>query len=157
MLLPGRPHLIATIRSPRSSWVSRRFAPSGIWLSILRPSPAQPWHAWQFPFCRKSLMPSAMSDASGACARAAWASCNATSNTRAAPTGPRSERVKPRRIVHEDLLADSRIARPHRKEVEHQAVVDLEERRQLSRLASRARIRMRPVRPPEDALGVRRD
>src|SRR5258708_1510909 len=141
MLLPGRPHLIATIRSPRSSLVSRRFAPSGIWLSILRPSPAQPWHAWQFPFCRKSLMPSATSAAPGSCA----CTLDATSSpmTSATPASgltapPAQKRVKPRRIVHEDLLADARVGRPQRKLVQHQPVVDLEERRQLGRLASGA-------------------
>ena len=39
------------IRLSRSRAVSRRLGLSGIWLSALRPSAAQPWHAWQSPFC----------------------------------------------------------------------------------------------------------
>src|SRR5438552_1179023 len=69
----------------------------------------------------------------------------------------RSKRVKFRGIVHEDLLSNHGIGCPRRQQVQHEAVVDLEQRRQLGRLASGARIGMRPVRSPEDALGVRRD
>ena len=57
--------------------ISRRLAPSGIWLSILRPSPAQPWHAWQLPFWRNSRAPAAISAGSGACACAAEPNSNA--------------------------------------------------------------------------------
>src|SRR5438876_577449 len=67
MPLPGRPHLISTISASRSSADSRRLVPSGIWLSIWRPSPAQPWQAWQFPFCLNSRMPATMSAGSFAC------------------------------------------------------------------------------------------
>jgi len=49
-----------------------------------------------------------------------------------------SKRVQPGRIVHEDLLAGRRVGRPQRKLVQHQPVVNLEERRQLRRLAPRA-------------------
>jgi len=47
----------------------------------------------------------------------------------------RSKRVKLRRVVHQDLLADRRIRRPYRQQVQYIAVVDLEQRRQLARLA----------------------
>src|SRR5258706_14000273 len=70
MPVPGRPHLMIMIKFFRSSVVSRRLAPSGIWVSILRPSPAQPWQAWQLAFFRNSLPPSAISDGSAACAHA---------------------------------------------------------------------------------------
>src|SRR5262245_16237158 len=51
--------------------VVRRLAPSGICVSIFRPSPAHPWHVWQSAFDRKMRMPAAISagsGASGACA-----------------------------------------------------------------------------------------
>src|SRR5262245_54900525 len=68
MPVPGRPHLTVLTRASRSIGISRKFAPSGIWLSILRPSPAHPWQDWQLPFCRNSWRPAAMS--SGDCAYA---------------------------------------------------------------------------------------
>ena len=59
----------------------------------------------------------------------------------AAPSVPKSRRkkrrcslerlkpVKPRRVIHQNLFAHSRIRRPNRKQVQHAAVVDLIERR----------------------------
>src|SRR3954447_11600424 len=85
MPVPGRPHLIVCASRSRFSLVSRRFEPSGIWLSILRPSAAQPWHAWQSPFCRYKRMPSAISPASGACARASGTSRAASGATTPPP------------------------------------------------------------------------
>src|SRR3954453_9216534 len=68
---------MSRIKVSRSSTDSRRLAPSGIWLSSLRPSPAQPWHAWQLPFWRNSRAPAAISAGSGACACAAEPNSNA--------------------------------------------------------------------------------
>src|SRR5437899_5232109 len=68
MPVPGRPHLTVMTSACLSIGISRRLAPSGIWLSILRPSPAHPWQDWQLPFCRNSWRPAAMS--SGDCAYA---------------------------------------------------------------------------------------
>ena len=56
-----------------------------------------------------------------------------------------SEPVEPRRIVDQDLLADRRVRRPHRKLVEQAAVVDLEQRRHVGRLPAGRR------RPNSDA------
>ena len=77
MPVPGRPHLMSRISVSRSSTDSRRLAPSGIWLSSLRPSPAQPWQAWQLPFCRNNRAPAAISAGSGICAWAIGASSSA--------------------------------------------------------------------------------
>src|SRR5436305_2675765 len=82
MPVPGRPHLTVLIRASRSSGISRKFAPSGIWLSILRPSPAQPWQAWQLPFCRKSWRPAARSSAD--CAKATELAASAAATASAA-------------------------------------------------------------------------
>src|SRR5260370_42288855 len=62
------------------------WAPSGIWASILRPSPAQPWQAWQLAFCPNSLPPSVISDGSSASAHAT------EPETRANSTPARAER-----------------------------------------------------------------
>src|SRR5882762_3047202 len=80
MPVPGRPHLTVLMRTSRSSGISRRLAPSGIWLSILRPSPAQPWQAWQLPFCRKSWRPAVISSADCANATELAASAAATAS-----------------------------------------------------------------------------
>src|SRR6476659_3251239 len=63
---------MSRIKVSRSSTDSRRLAPSGIWLSSLRPSPAQP-----LPFWRNSRAPAAISAGSGACACAAEPNSNA--------------------------------------------------------------------------------
>src|SRR5258708_9303720 len=89
MPVPGRPHLMVMIRAARSRRVSRRLAPSGICVSILRPSPAQPWQDWQLPFCRNRRAPSAISLASGAwaarCTGAASSMSASAANVSAAP------------------------------------------------------------------------
>src|SRR5260221_13010305 len=100
-------------------------------------------------------MPSAMSDGSGTCACAVDAI--STPVTSRSLTAARSKLVQLRRIVDQDSLADPRVGRPRRQQVQYIAVVDPEERRQLARLAPGARIRMRPVRSPENALGGARD
>src|SRR3954471_4696814 len=70
-----------------------------------------------------------------------------------------SEPVELRRVVDQDLLAHIRIRRPYRKLVEQAAVVDLIERRDVGGFASldTARIRVRPVRTPDDAVRIRSD
>src|SRR5688572_5357253 len=86
------------------------------------------------------------------------------SDLRASPAlatvgGSRSKPVQASRIVHEDLLSDQRIGCPYRQLIQQTAVVDLMERRDVGWLAAwrRDRIRMRPVRAPDDAIGVRSD
>src|SRR5262245_29052603 len=120
MPLPGRPHLIARTIAARGSLVVRRFAPSGICVSILRPSPAHPWQAWQSPFCRKIRMPAATSSGAGAwacppCSTIA-AAANATARRAATRQAVRITRVAPftsslqrnpvRRIGPDDQVAD---------------------------------------------------
>jgi hypothetical protein len=65
----------------------RRLAPSGIWLSILRPSPAQPWQAEQFALSMNNSIPSRIS--AGACARAAGAAMTIMAKAAAANAAAR--------------------------------------------------------------------
>src|SRR6266513_1986801 len=62
------------------------------------------------------------------------------------------EAVQTRWIIHQDLAPGGRIRCPHRQLVQQAAVIDLEQGRDLGRLAPRRRVRVRPVRAPDDAL-----
>src|SRR5207247_11031116 len=62
--------------------------------------------------------------------------------------------VQTRWIIHQDLAPGGRIRCPHRQLVQQAAVVDLEQGRDLGRLAPRRRVRVRPVRAPADALRI---
>src|SRR5258708_14988814 len=62
--------------------------------------------------------------------------------------------VQTRWIIHQDLAPGGRIRCPHRQLVQQAAVVDLEQRRERRCLAPLCRVRVRPVRAPDDALRI---
>src|SRR5256712_9322975 len=64
------------------------------------------------------------------------------------------EAVQMRRIIHQDPAPGGRIRGPHRQLVQQAAVIDLEQGRDLGRLAPRRRVRVRPIGAPDDALRV---
>src|SRR5437763_3145005 len=92
-------------RNSRSKSRVRRLAPSGIWLSVLRPSPPQPWQAWQLPLSMNNCMPSRMSAALGACARAAEAAIMSIAMTAAPVAAGRKHRRKFRWTSVNSVLA----------------------------------------------------
>ena len=69
--------------------------------------------------------------------------------------GTRFKPIEPRRIVHEDLVADRRIGRPHRQLIQQPAVINLEQGDIRGCAPGGCSRRMRPVRAPDDALGIR--
>ena len=68
-----------------------------------------------------------------------------------------SKLVNPCRVVHQDLLSDLWIRRPHRMLVQQTSVIDLERRRHVGRRppGRHEPVRMRPVRAPDNAVGIR--
>lgn len=118
-------------------------------------------------------MPCVHARACSAAARPSWWGGSAGRATAALEQGPRSMQtacvgrpsstvshrskpVEPRRIVHEDFVADRRIRRPHRQLIQQPAVINLQQRCDVRRLAPGWRPRrMRPIRAPNNAVGIR--